>query len=112
MLRAKWFILVNRNFKANYQIQDECFRYKILETSESERDLGIIVSSNFNLKEQINSALSKANRVLGMLKLIFVSRNTDLWIKLYTSAIRPHLEYAVLIWNPILTVEIERLEKV
>ena len=98
--------------ETNYQIQDECFKYKILETTGSERDLGIIISSNFNWKEQINSALSKANRVLGMLKRTFVSRDTDLWKKLYTSMIRPHLEYAVQVWNRRLIGDIERLEKV
>ena len=55
------------NSETNYKTQDE-----------SERDLGIIVSSNFDWKEQINSALNKANRVLGMLKRTFVSRETDL----------------------------------
>ena len=51
------------NWEINYQIQDEYFNYKILETTESERDLGIIVSSQFDWKEQINSALNKANGV-------------------------------------------------
>ena len=83
------------NLETNYRIQDENFKYKILETTESERDLGIIVSSNFDWKVQINSALNKANRVLGMLKRTFASRETDLWKKLYFSMIRPHLEYAV-----------------
>ena len=41
------------NLKTKYQIQDDCFKYKILEATESERDLGIIVSSYFNWKEQI-----------------------------------------------------------
>ena len=65
------------NLETNYRIQDENFKYKILETTESERDLGIIVSSNFNWKVQINSALKKANRVLEILKRTFVSRETD-----------------------------------
>ena len=39
------------NWEINYQIQDEYFNYKILETTESERDLGIIVSSQFDWKE-------------------------------------------------------------
>ena len=72
----------------------------------------IIVSSNINRKEQINSMLSKANMLLGMLKRSFESRDTDLWKKLYTSMIRPHLEYTVQIWNPRLIGDIERLEKV
>ena len=83
------------NLETNYQTQDENFNYKILETIESERDLGIIVSSKFDWKEQINSALNKANRVLGMLKRTFVSSKTDLWNKLNMSMIRHHLEYTV-----------------
>ena len=50
--------------------------------------------------------------VLGILKRTFVTRNTDLWNKLYTSMIRPHPEYAVRVWNPRLIGDIERLEKV
>ena len=33
------------NLETNYQIQDEYFNYKIIETTESVRELGIIVSS-------------------------------------------------------------------
>ena len=47
-----------------------------------------------------------------MLKRTFVSRDTDLWKILYTSMIRPHLEYAVQAWNPRLIGDIEILEKV
>ena len=38
------------NLEANYQTQVENFNYKILDTTESERDLGIIVSYNFDWK--------------------------------------------------------------
>ena len=93
-------------------IQDECFKFKILETIESERDLGIIVLSNFNWKEQIYSASSKSKRVLWMLKRFIVRRDTDLWKKLYTSMIRPNLDKAVQVWNPRLIDNIERIEKV
>ena len=47
-----------------------------------------------------------------MLKQTFVSRDTDLWKKLYTSMTRPHLAYAVQVWNPRLIGDKERLEKV
>ena len=75
------------NLETNFQIHDEYFNYKIQETTEYERDLGIIFSSNFDWKEQINSALNIASRVLGMLKRTFVSSDTDLWKKFYTSMI-------------------------
>ena len=69
------------NLETTYQIQDEHLNYKILETTESEKDLVVIVSSKFDWKEQINKALNKSNRVLVMLKRTFVRKDTDLWKK-------------------------------
>ena len=42
----------------------------------------------------------------------FVSRESDLWKKLYTSLVRPHLEYAVQAWRPYLEGNIQILERV
>ena len=39
--------------------------------------------------------VGKANRILGMLKKTFESRDPKLWIELYVSLVRPHLEYVV-----------------
>ena len=47
-----------------------------------------------------------------MLKNAFVSRNVELWIKLYVSLIRPQLEYAVSVWKPRLRRDIDALERV
>ena len=44
--------------------------------------------------------VGKANRMLGMLKKTFESRDPKLWKELYVSLVRPHLEYAVQAWNP------------
>ena len=83
-----------------------------IQTTESERDLGIQVSSNLKYADQVSKASSKANSVLGMLKRTFVSRNKEIWKKLYTTYIRPHLEFAVSAWNPYLKKDIALLEKV
>ena len=50
--------------------------------------------------------------MLGMLKRTFATRNKDIWKKLYTTYVRPHLEFAVSAWNPYLKKDIETLEKV
>ena len=50
--------------------------------------------------------------MLGMLKRTFVTRNKDIWKKLYTTYVRPHLEFAISAWNPYLKKDIETLEKV
>ena len=50
--------------------------------------------------------------MLGMLKRTFISRNTNIWKKLYTTYVRPHLEFAVSTWNPYLQKDINSIEKV
>ena len=41
---------------------------------ECERDLGVLVSSDGTWHEQVNSAASKANRVLGLMKIKIIIR--------------------------------------
>ena len=84
----------------------------LIEKTESERDLGIQVTSNLKYNDQVSKAASKGNSTLGMLKRTFVTRNTNIWKKLYTTYIRPHLEFAISAWNPYLKKDISTLEKV
>ena len=49
---------------------------------------------------------------LGMLKSTFKSRDAIMWKKIYTTYVRPHLEYAIPVWNPFLKGDIEKLEKI
>ena len=79
---------------------------------ERRRDLGIIITSDLKWHDQVCSASSRASRMLGILKNTFVSRDANLWKSLYTTYIRPHLEFAVAAWNPYLKNDIETLERV
>ena len=83
-----------------------------LEQSEAERDLGLQVTTDLKSTRQANYAASKANRMLGLLKRTFISRDLYLWKKLYMIYIRPHLEFASAAWNPHLQQDIDTLEKV
>ena len=83
-----------------------------IEKTESERDLGIQVSANLKYDAQVSKSASKANSMLGILKRTFVTRNVDIWKKLYTTYVRPQLEFAVSAWNPYLKKDISTLEKV
>ena len=47
-----------------------------------------------------------------MLKKTFVSRDSEIWKKLYVSLVRAHLEYAVQVSCPYLVMDIEALEKI
>ncbi len=56
--------------------------------------------------------MAKAKKVLGMLVKTFTSRDAELWKMLYVSLVRPHLEFASLVWNPSLLSDIEVLKRV
>ena len=75
-------------------------------------DIGILISKDLKFEAQVNKAASKANMSLGMLKSTFKSRDAIMWKKIYTTYVRPHLEYAIPVWNPFLKGDIEKLEKI
>ena len=83
-----------------------------IEKTESERDLGIKVSSDLKYNDQVSKATSKANIMLGQLKRTLVTRDKIIWKKLYTTYVRSHLEFAVAAWNPYLKKDINLIEKV
>jgi len=78
----------------------------------TERDLGITISNDFKLYKQCAKAASIAYKIFGMLKKAFVSRTLAIWKILYTTYIRPHLEFAIAAWNPYQKKDINILERV
>ena len=83
-----------------------------LAETTSERDLGVIFSSDLKWKNHITERESKANAMLGMIKKTFASLNCKLLKTLYTTYVRPLVEFAVPVWNPYLKGEIEALKKI
>ncbi|CAF1083863.1 unnamed protein product [Brachionus calyciflorus] len=61
---------------------------------------------------QIKNATTKANRVLGCIKKSFKYHRPEVIKLLYTSLVRPNLEYAISSWCPHLEKDINELEKV
>ena len=75
--------------------------------------LGILLSEDLSWSPHINAICSKARQVLGLLYRRFYNfSNTDTLVQLYTSLVRPHLEYACPVWAPHLTRDIQALESV
>jgi ribonuclease P/MRP protein subunit RPP40 len=81
------------NLLRNYEIMDGSELIN-LEKTESERDLGIIISSNGKTSEQVRTAVSKATRILGLMRKTFRFFNKELYKLLYPTFIRPHLEFS------------------
>ena len=83
-----------------------------LENVTEEKDLGVTVTESFKPSKQCSISAAKANRILGIIKKTFSSRDSAVIAKLYKSLVRPHLEYAIQAWSPYLQRDIDTLEKV
>jgi len=84
----------------------------VLNTTEEEKDLGVIMDSTFKVGNQCGKAAKKANSILGMISRTFTCRNKKIITGLYKSLVRPHLDYCVQVWRPHLEKDKELLEKV
>jgi hypothetical protein len=84
----------------------------ILENTKSERDLGIQVQSDLKWEDQINNVVMKANGILGKLKSSFKNWDVKTFKTLYTSHVRPILEYGSTAWRPFRKQDIKKIEKV
>ena len=98
----EWLILLNidkckimhlgrRNTAFNYTINNGSSIQSLHKTT-AERDLGVIMTSDLKSSQQVAASCSKANIALGRLRHFsnFTIRSSRL---LYTSLVRPHLEY-------------------
>ena len=83
-----------------------------LKNVNTENDLGIIFDDNLFFEEHINNKMKKANSIAGMLRRSFVHLDKDMFKKLFTSMVRPHLEYGAPIWKPHTKKNIDAIENV
>ncbi|GAB0180916.1 hypothetical protein GRJ2_000556900 [Grus japonensis] len=83
-----------------------------LETSSVERDLGVLVDNKLYMSERCAAMTKKANRMLGCINYGITSRDKEVIILLYSTFIRPHLEYCVWFYSPLCKKDVDRLERV
>ena len=83
-----------------------------IRTQREEKDLGVIFDSKLSFDIHISKIVSKANQMLGVIRRSFSYLDKDVFLKLYKSFVRPHLEYANAIWSPHLIRQSTLIEKV
>ena len=84
----------------------------VLETTETERDIGVLVSAGMKPARQCLKAAQMAGSVLGQISRAFHYRDRKTFVKLYKQYVRPHLEFAVTAWSPWTVADKESLERV
>ena len=91
-------------------------RYSIyeheLEHVFEDKDLEVTFESDLKFDEHISAKVRKANAIVGLIRRTFSFHNCRMFKKLYTTIVRPHLEYTQAVWSPHLKKNINILENV
>ena len=85
---------------------------KKLAQTEKEKDPRVIVASNLKPGGQWAKAAGTGQAVLRQLARAFHCRDRYVFLQLYKTYVRPHLEFAIQSWSPWTAADKEVLEKV
>lgn len=89
-----------------------CINGQPLTEVQEQKDLGVIVSNDLKPSKHISSTVKKANSRLGMIRRCFSNRSPEVISNLYTTLIRPVLEYCSPAWSPWTKTDISEIDRV
>ena len=76
------------------------------------RDLGIIISEDIKFHNQVNSVCSRATKEIHRIRRCFITRTPSFLCNMFKTYVRPHMEYAVEVWNPSYIGDKKQIERV
>ena len=59
---------------------------------DSDKDLGVFIDEKLNFREHITKKVNIANRNLGLIFRSFTYMDKEMFLNLYKSMVRPHIE--------------------
>ena len=109
--KCKVMHIGKNNPKLDYTMRSENENRILIETSE-EKNLGVWITNDLKHEKQVIAASQRAMAVLRSVRRAFVRFDIETFSIIYTSYIRPHLEYCIQAWSPYYAKDILLLEKV
>ena len=97
--KCKHIHLGNHDMNQTYTMRND--QEEILIKRESEKDLGVIMDNKLTFTNYIYSKIKIATRNLGLIFRTFTYIDKDIFLNLFKSLVRPHLEYASTVWCPV-----------
>jgi hypothetical protein len=91
----------------SYQISNHC-----IARVTCMKDLGLMIDQYLNFDLHINLICTIANQHAALLLKSFQSRDPQTLFKAFTTFVRPTLEYASNVWNPMKVTSINKIESV
>ncbi|WAR26591.1 hypothetical protein MAR_012295 [Mya arenaria] len=85
----------------NYHMTDRDGNIQQLKKEDSEKDLGVLFTESLSFEKHISNTLNKANMIIGLIRRKFTHIDNTLFLTLYKSLVRSHLDYGNLIYFPI-----------
>ena len=114
-MQSNAYARIKKQFTGIFKIFNEGVGWtagSVLETTEEEKDLGVWTTNDLKPSRHVTQVANKANQLLGLIRHCFTHLDISLMKTLFTSIVRPHLEYANVVWHTCLKKDIELLERV
>ena len=100
-------ICINPKIIQSYFLGDN-----IIPTRSIQSDLGVAICDNLQWSEHHNSILSKAYKMLGLVRRTFCANiSTMIKTKLYICLIRSQIMYCSILWRPHLIQDFTKIER-
>ncbi len=84
----------------------------VLEWSDVEKDIGLLVDETLSFDKHLSSKVKKANSMFGLIRRIFQFMDKETFKPLYQSMVRVHLDYVSSVWAPYKKKDIKLIEQV
>ena len=108
---ASYFLPIMENVSSSQTSTSYDLKCYKLKAVEAEKDLGVIVDNRLTFNYHIDSKIAKANSMVGIIRRTFKYIDKDIFTRLYKAIVRPHVEYADIVWSPTTKLYQDKLEK-